>query len=179
MDRDTWGEDGPPGEAYSRVTDPTRYLGLHPVADRVVDRLVARFRVIAEPAAIEGRWRGGVERATRIVPADGGAPLTVVWTGFGVVVRAGHAFERGLPGCGCDACDEEPAELATDLEEVLEAVAAGGLTETRTRRLLGADRYAVRLAGEGGHEERSGAVKDGDGEDVPVGTWAWPPWPAR
>lgn len=177
MDRGTWGPDGPPEEAYSRVSDDTRYLGLHADADRLVADLVHRYAVEAEPATVTGRWRGGVVRATRLVPAGDGAPLTVVWTGFGLVVRAGHAYELGLPGCGCDACDEDPDDLARDLDDVATAVAAGGLTETRRHRRLGADPWRIALDGVNGS---SGTLGPGSpGAAIPVGTADWPPWPLR
>jgi hypothetical protein len=180
MDRGTWGPDGPPEEAYSRVSDPGLYLSLHPVADRLVSRLVSRYRVEAEAAEVTGPWRG-IERATRLVPDGGGAPVTVIWTGVGVAVRAGHAFERGLPFCGCDACDEDPGWLATDLEETLEALASGGLVETRRSHRIGADEASVELRGpRGGNRSRGRITERRDPRHaIPVGTIAWPPWTPR
>lgn len=161
------------------MSDDTRYLGLHAAADRQVSRLVSRYRVEAEPADVTGCWRGGVERATRLAPADG-APLTVVWTGFGLVVRAGHAFEQGFPGCGCDACDEDPATLAEELDETVTAVAAGGLTEVRRHRRLRTDPWRITLTHADGSWSSSGTLEpDSPGHLIPVGTFDWPPWPLR
>ncbi|HEX7131604.1 MAG TPA: DUF6226 family protein [Iamia sp.] len=116
----------PPEEAYSRVSDPERYLSLHAVADDLVTALVAEGTVEAGAVEVEGRWRGGVLRAVELRPlAGGGTPVTVITTGFGVVVRGGTARERGFPVCGCDACDESPGYLADELGTVLRALVGG------------------------------------------------------
>ncbi len=177
---DRWGPAGPPEEAYSRVTDDGRYLALHPAADLLVSRLVARYRVEAEPAEVTGRWRGGVQRATRLVPDGDGTPITVVWTGFGVVVRAGHTYDLVLPHCGCDACDEDPDGLIADLEETVTAIVAGGLTETRRRRFGRRDEGGVELRFADGSWSSSGSIEAGDDRArIPEGTTTWPAWSHR
>lgn len=35
-----WGPEGPPNEAYSRVSDPERFQSLHDLADEVISQLV-------------------------------------------------------------------------------------------------------------------------------------------
>lgn len=179
VDGDRWGPDGPPDEAYSRVSDDRRYLGLHATAEEAVSRLVARCAVTVSPVDVPGRWKSGVRRAALLVPDGPGAPMTVIWTGFGVVVRAGHAYEEGFPVCGCDACDEDPERLADDLAEAIEAVAAGGLVETRRRRRLGADDARVELRRAGGSSTTSGRLTEPDDSRhaIPRGTTSWPPWP--
>lgn len=180
MDRGTWGPDGPPEEAYSRVTDPGRYLSLHPVADRLVSRLISRYQVEAEAAEVTGPWRA-IQRVTRLVPDGDGTPVTIVWTSVGVAVRAGHAYERGFPVCGCDACDEDPDRLATDLEETLEALATGGLSERRRPHRIGADEATVALRGPGSSGSSSGRLTEPRDRRhaIPVDTTAWSPWPRR
>ena len=179
MERRRWGPDGPPEEAYSRVSDPGLYLALHPIADRLVSRLVSRYRVEAEPAEATGPWRD-IERATLLVPDGAGAPATVIWTGVGVALRAGHAFVRGFPSCGCDACDEDPDGLAADLEQTLEAIAAGGLVETRRSHRVGADTATVELRSTSGGS-RSGRISGprDPRHAIPAGTVDWPAWPLR
>ncbi len=180
MLRGTWGWDGPPEEAYSRVSDPGLYLGLHAVADRLVSRLISRFRVEAEPAEPAGPWRD-VERATRLAPDGDGVPVTVLWTGVGVAVRAGHAYQRGFPDCGCDACDEDPDWLATELEETLEALATGGLVEERRQHRIGADAASVALRTPTSRTGATGRLTEpGDHRHaIPVGTTTWPAWLPR
>ena len=45
MSPDRWGIEGPPPEAYSRVTNPERFQPLHSFAEGLVARLEARFDV--------------------------------------------------------------------------------------------------------------------------------------
>ena len=45
MSRDRWGPEGPPKEAYSRVTNPERFLPLHAAAMELLDRLEREFAV--------------------------------------------------------------------------------------------------------------------------------------
>lgn len=178
-----WGPEGPPEEAYSRVTDPERYLGLHAVADGLIDDLLARFEVAAGPSDEVGLWRGDVVRATGLRPAGGGAPITVILTGFAVAVRAGHCFRRPFPTCGCDACDETPADAALHLAEVVGIIVAGGLTETRRRRVFGKDTFSIELRSAEGWEQTSGTIDPRDPDEehdaIPVGATHWAPWPER
>ncbi len=177
MSGDRWGDGGPPDEAYSRVGDEARYLGLHAGADALVADLRARHDVTVEPVEASGPW-AVVERATRLTPDGGGAPLTVIWTGFGVALRAGHAWERGYPVCGCDACDEDADDLADQIRTDAEAVAGGGLTESRRRRMVGADPWRIELRHPGRRSASSGMDgPEGRAAAVPVGTTRWPAWP--
>ena len=45
MRGDRWGSDGPPEEAYSRVTNPGRFQPLHDAATELLDRLEREFAV--------------------------------------------------------------------------------------------------------------------------------------
>jgi hypothetical protein len=45
MNGNRWGAEGPPLEAYSRVTDPERFGSLHLVAAELLDRLEREFDV--------------------------------------------------------------------------------------------------------------------------------------
>ena len=43
MRGDRWGIEGPPEEAYSRVTNPERFQPLHAAATELLDRLEREF----------------------------------------------------------------------------------------------------------------------------------------
>ena len=45
MRGDRWGIEGPPDEAYSRVTNPERFQPLHAAATELLDRLEREFAV--------------------------------------------------------------------------------------------------------------------------------------
>ncbi len=45
MRRNRWGIEGPPDEAYSRVTNPERFQPLHAAATELLDRLEREFAV--------------------------------------------------------------------------------------------------------------------------------------
>ena len=45
MRGDRWGIEGPPEEAYSRVTNPERFQPLHAAATELLDRLEREFGV--------------------------------------------------------------------------------------------------------------------------------------
>jgi len=166
------------------VTDAERYRPLHAAADRVVADLGGRYDVTVRPvelppAVVDG-WSGGVVRAVEIRPRRGeGLTVVVVWTGFpGVALRAGHAHHLIVPSCGCDACDEDVDLLVDDLAEALDALASGGLTETRQQRRLGRDRATIEVRTGDGWTRWSGTVEPGDELDaIPVGVHHWPPWP--
>lgn len=105
-DEDEWGSEGPPDEAYSRVTRDlaTLYAPLAPAAEDTVRRLIAGAR---RPR----RRAGPVSRATEavaLVPGDESTPaLTVAWTDLpGLTVRLGDGDTTVIPPCGCDACAE-------------------------------------------------------------------------
>ncbi len=188
MSDGTWGPDGPPEEAYNRVTDPERFRPLHAAADRLVADLVARYEVEVVPVDVApevARWAGGTERAVELRPPSGtGATVLLAWTGFpGVVVHAGHSYELVLPSCGCDACDEPLDWMVDELHRDIDGIAAGGLTESRHRRPLRRDRVEVELQYLGGHATSSGTIEADELQDrrltIPVGTTDWDPWPRR
>ena len=135
MSRDTWGPEGPPDEAYSRVTNPERFQPLHEAALRLLDRLGADFDV--EMSEGYGLCVMGIseDRLTRpsigLIPNDPEcAPITVAFTDFpGVRVRFGKWKEEPFPDCGCDACDEDADTGIDRMTEMFESVIAGGFRE--------------------------------------------------
>lgn len=123
-----WGPEGPPEEAYSRVTNPERFGLLHDVAKELLAQLENDFDVertaVREPAddfALEGKDRQTVMLKPRNPDS---APLLVTFTEFpGIVVRFGLRHRRAFPSCGCDACAETAeGEAALLREEVAEMI---------------------------------------------------------
>ena len=175
--------DGPPDEAYGRVTNPDRYAVLHPAVRALVDDVTARF--VAE--RVEG-WRdpdlaGGVPvlSTVRLVPAGGGAPITIALTAFpGAVIRFGRWYMLPFPSCGCDACDEKPDDVVTEMHRYVDAVVAG-----RFREELRPDRgrdYELHheFWGDDWRTASTSVVWFRDAQRLgPAARVAWPPWPLR
>jgi len=142
--RDRWGPEGPPPDAYSRVTDPERFRPLHGFALTLLDELQGSFEVERVEAyglerELEDRVRGLARPTIRLVPADRrAAPLTVVFTAFpGLIVRAGHWCSAVLPSCGCDACAEMAEDEIVRLREMVDNVVAGRFHERISLPLIG------------------------------------------
>ena len=101
-----------PSEAYSRVTNPERFLVLHEAAVRLLERLALEFKVERTEGhgldvELENRYL--VARPSiRMLPQKAtAAPLVVVFSAFpGLHIRFGHWCMIAFPNCGCDACNE-------------------------------------------------------------------------
>lgn len=103
-----WGMEGPPEDAYSRVTHPERYAPLHGVADALVAHLLAEYDCVAEEDATALHE----VRAVWMRPVSG-AGFRLVWTDFpGVRAALGGDVDEAAPLCGCDACDEALEQAA-------------------------------------------------------------------
>ena len=142
-----WGSEGPPPDAYSRVTDAERFRPLHDFALRSLAQLHASFNVDrVDGYGLDNELEvGDLARASvRLVPRDPkAAPLAVTFTTFpGLKVRVGRWCTAVFPACGCDACDETADGETVRLAELIEDVAAGRLRE----------RVAVPSAGDGWQE---------------------------
>ena len=131
-----WGPDGPPAEAYSRVTEPERFLPLIDWTLDLLSRLEAEYDVVREEnCGIDPELeRMAVTKPTvRLTPKrDGAAPITAAFTHYehaGVHVRFGRFRVEPFPDCGCDACDETAEENFELLQEMVEAVVAGQFKE--------------------------------------------------
>jgi hypothetical protein len=168
-----WGPDGPPPEAFSRVTDEQRYAPLAQVVDRVVADLVRRFDVAVTEEPVDGT---AGRSAVRVRPrSGGGADLVVERTGSGVRLRAGRWTEASFPSCGCDACDEDVDDVAEELREYVADVVTGRLQEELTRGLRRSVLSWRRPTSSGGHWlTRTEARELG-----PPGRHVWAAWPAR
>ncbi|BDB41531.1 MULTISPECIES: DUF6226 family protein [Mycobacterium] len=122
---------GPPQEAYGRVTNAERYRVLHDIARALLDDLERRFEVAREVSTEADQHSASAVPVVRLVPADAAAsPLTVVFDDFpGLLVRMGDDCSVGLPACGCDACDEAVERCAEQLHDYAEVCAAGDFGE--------------------------------------------------
>lgn len=130
-----WGDAFPPEDAYTRVSNQHRFAPLHTAAIALVAWLEETFAVDVEQnldvASDLLRIPDDVVRAVRVVPREpAAAPLTFVLTSFpGVFLHAGLLHDFHFPVCGCDACDDDVAELVDDLEWTVRMVVSGGYSE--------------------------------------------------
>ncbi|TFC82760.1 DUF6226 family protein [Cryobacterium sp. TMT3-29-2] len=130
-----WGGASPPGDSYSRVSNPQRFAPTHEVADALIDWLQTTFDVAMDqtPNVADDLLLlpNDVVRALRVVPRDPtAAPLTFVLTRFpGVYLHAGLLHDFHFPACGCDACDDDVLSLAEELEWTVRTVVSGGYSE--------------------------------------------------
>ena len=187
MNGTKWGIEGPPPEAYSRITNSERFEPLHDAALAHLDRLQLRFDV----ERVEGY---GLDQdleqvsltrpSVRLTPADpSAAPIVVAFTGFpAVVMRCGLLLVLGFPECGCDACDETSEGELQRLVEVMDDVVGGRFRESIRIPFLGdaeqqwelrssarQTRGGVRIA-----RSRARALARGGSR-----TFEWSPWPLR
>jgi hypothetical protein len=179
---DRWGPDGPPDDAYSRVTDPERFAPVVNAADALVDQLATAYDVVVTRPEPAQRDFPGVPlrlRSVRLTPSAG-APLTVTVTDFpGLLLAAGHWWSVPVPPCGCDACDETAPEALEQLDEHVAAVIGGRFTERLTERPM---RLWHGFSGE--HRSEGWSALDPGrfaeyAATAPPGDYAWPPWPRR
>jgi hypothetical protein len=179
-----WGPEGPPPEAYSRVTEPERFAPLHEFADQLIIRLAERFDVDAGKVIDADLEHGGIARASiRLVPrSEDAAPITFTFTPFpGLRARFGHWYTEAFPSCGCDACDENAEDLTHRLGALVEDVTAGRFREASPRPAVG-DEWYSEASGSGWsggtHVARARAeqaLEVTNGET----SFEWAPWPQR
>lgn len=132
--KNTWGPDGPPEEAYSRVTNPERFLPLHDTALEMLAALERQFdveRVEGYSLDEELAFRGLVRPTIILRPIDTeAAPITVAFTDFpGLHVRFGRWSTEPFPICGCDACAEDAEGETERMTEMVDILTAGGFRE--------------------------------------------------
>jgi Family of unknown function (DUF6226) len=87
-----WGPEGPPPEAYSRVTNPEWFRPLHDVALTLLEQLHASFNVErVEGYGLDSELEVGdlARPGVKLIPRDSNAaPLTIILTTFpGLKVR--------------------------------------------------------------------------------------------
>ena len=189
MGRFNWGREGPPDEAYSRVTEPERFAPLHGWALEVVARLQTEYEVTLDE---DGVTDADLERSPlsrplmKLTPVqDSSAPITIAFTDFpGLSVRAGRWLTDWFPSCGCDACDEMPEDAFEGFRELLSDVVAGRFRESLYLDRAGDGQRSTELWS-GEHRRRSErsrvprdkAVQMLNGETAIV--LEWTPWQPR
>ena len=130
-----WGPEGPPDEAYSRVTDAERFRPLHSAMLEIIDRLENDYEVErAEGYGLDDELEKRLDLArpsVRISPRDpDAAPIGVTFTTFpGLYLRFGRWYTEPFPDCGCDACDETAEGAIERLKYVIDDVTAGRFRE--------------------------------------------------
>ncbi|MCR2826498.1 DUF6226 family protein [Microbacterium sp. zg.Y909] len=117
-----WGNGGPPEEAYSRLSHLGRFAPLLLDLDALIGHLQTWYLVDVD--------RKTVDQETQLVlrPSTG-ATVAITATVESVRIQGGALFRAVAPQCSCDACDESAETAADHLEDVLLAIAAGGLRE--------------------------------------------------
>ena len=187
MNGDRWGMDGPPAEAYSRVTDAGRFRPLHDTAVRLLETLEMTFDVwrVEGYGLDEELEEGALARPSiKLTPTDlGAAPLVIAFTAFpGLRVRCGDWLVMPFPSCGCDACDETADGAGQRFSEMVEHVTSGRFRESTHISLLGDPRHEWKLGsashgmGGGSRTGRSRALRLIVGGR---GSRSWTPWSRR
>ena len=130
-----WSGDGPPEEAYSRVTEPERFEPLHGWALEAVAQLQTKYAVArAEGTGMDPKLeRSPLARPTiKLTPPQAScAPITIAFTDFpGLAVRFGRWVTEWYPSCGCDACDEMPEGAFEEFTKLLDCVVSMGFRES-------------------------------------------------
>ena len=134
--------EGPPPEAYGRVTDSERFRPLHESMLEIIRRLERDFDVErTDGYGLDGELERGLDLAGPCVglrPRDpGAAPIVAAFTNFpGLHVRLGRWHIEALPACGCDACDESVERQVESLEQMVEGVVHGRFREALRRPVL-------------------------------------------
>jgi hypothetical protein len=174
----------PPPAELPRVTDAGRFAVLHVAAQALLDDLNQRYAVERRETKELLSAEGSLAPTVRLVPrTPAAAPLSITFTDFpSVILRLGRWYQQSLPYCGCDACDEEPAELVAELRVQAAALVEGGLWERVSRgltsswsqtRLIGPDFNASQRAPLDASAARA-ARREGFAAAV-----QWAPWPRR
>ena len=184
-----WGIEGPPEEAYSRVTNPERFQPLHDAALELLDRLEREFAVERLEGSGGDDELGGrsLARPTiRLTPHDPqAAPIVVAFTDFpGLFFRFGTWHTEPFPHCGCDACDETADRLIENMTKMVEAFVSGGFREAmRVPLLLGDGWRESEFRHSGGSSSSGGRVRRSRALEMTGGkrhlTFDWKPWTRR
>ena len=189
--QDRWGPEGPPEEAYSRLTNPERFLPLHNAALEMLTALEQRFdveRVEGYDLDEELKIRGLLRPTIALRPTDPeAAPLTVAFTDFpGLSVRFGRWSAELFPICGCDACAEDAEREIERLTERVDILTAGGFREAVVRPWgwWGRNRLETVFERPGGGYSSSGEhLEDDRALEMSGGRRRldlnWKPWPTR
>jgi hypothetical protein len=189
MNGHRWGAEGPPPEAYSRVTNPGRFSSLHDAAAQFLDRLELEFDTErAEGYGLDPGLEEGFQLArpsVALAPRDAGAaPMVVAFSAFpGLHVRFGRWYTVAFPTCGCDACDETAESELQRLSSLIDNVTAGRYRESLR---ISADGVASSRSEFWSVSERSAGQSQVDRVSTrPLlaatdrSSYDWRPWPRR
>lgn len=133
---ETWGDEGPPEEAYSRVSRDlvavTADFGafLNALADSLVDRFACRVRPVTPDEAAQLGGERIFDTVVAVEPDnDGAAALLIGRATEDGAHTATFAFgvtqSASLPDCWCDACDEDSESLIEQSQRFMEAALRG------------------------------------------------------
>ena len=184
-----WSGEGPPDDAYSRVTEPERFAPLHGWALEAVARLQTEYEVTLDEGGVTDAYLERYPLARplmKLTPKqDSAAPITIAFTEFpGLSVRAGHWLTDWFPSCGCDACDEMPEDAFEGFTELLTDVVDGRFRESLYLEPAGDGWNSMELwCGE--HRRRSGRSRVSRDKAVQILDGAteialeWTPWQPR
>jgi hypothetical protein len=184
-----WGPEGPPEDAYSRITEPERFSPLHDYAAAMLDGLEATFDVESEERLgldPDLEIRDPARPTRRLIPrSPTAAPIAVGFTDFpGLLIRFGRWQVVPFPNCGCDACDETFESESDHLERLVEGVTTGRFTETlRLPRGFGEGWLGARYDYTRGSEGGEGVISRAEAKRLLAGDpprmITWQPWPRR
>ena len=190
MRRNRWGIEGPPDEAYSRVTNSERFQPLHAAATELLDRLEREFVVKRSEVHDTDDELARIKLArppVRLVPHDPqAAPIVVAFTDFpGLHLRFGSWRTEPFPNCGCDACDETADGSIEDMTKIVESVVYGGFRESiQVPLLLGSGWQESEFRfndAHGGFSRSRGRISRSRALEMTGGerhmTLDWKPWP--
>jgi hypothetical protein len=189
MNGHRWGAEGPPLQAYSRVTNPERFASLHDAAAELLDRFELEFDCKrTEGYGLDPELEEGFKLArpsVAVVPRDvAAAPIVVVFSAFpGLRVRFGNWCMVAFPACGCDACDEMAESETKRLSSLIENVTAGRYRESIQ---IPADGVASRRSEFWSVRERCAEESQVDRTRARLlvaardrSSYHWRPWPKR
>lgn len=170
--------DRPDEDAYGRVTNPKRFQVVVDEAMALISKLVEVFDVAGttgDTAVDFPSWQDAPAETIRLVPREG-APLAFLITDFpGVAVRFGEWGREGFPSCGCDACDEQPADVIERMNRLVEAAVEGRYEEELTKRKL-----FNSFNGSWGSQSSEGRLDRGEWRNYgQPGAHTWSRWPRR
>ena len=184
----TWGPEGPPEEAYSRVTNPERFQPLIPYTEELIARLESDFVVLRrEGSEVDAlfRPRKFSRPSVQLVPTDGtAAPMAFGFLPFpGISVLVGRWLEPTFPHCGCDACDETAGEAEAELMQLVDDVVHGRLIEYVEIPAVGDGWLGSRQGGPGRHEGGSTRIPRKEAKSLVARAggkyFDYGPWPKR
>jgi hypothetical protein len=126
-----WGPEGPPHEAYSRVTNPERFAPLHELAVETLTQLESKFDVMRMEGVDIDAGVEWVRPTVQLTPQTAEAgELAIGFTNFpGLIIRLGHWMVEPIPLCGCDACDETAEEGGARLGQLVSTLGQGRFHE--------------------------------------------------